>query len=553
MPIRLICVCGRAVQLPTKYAGQHVECADCRAMLHIPTAEEDLDLTRWYCKCGLRLKARPKSAGRRIRCPRCSAEVTVPLLEGRPTFVEEKFEMKADTGIVQRVAEGPAEEVPTKEALAPTTPAHGTEPEVNLDTHLELETLSEEEELELPTEETPPEPQEIHLQGRKEASYAVASPARAAAKPAGPGPSPKPAPVAEKAAPEEEWAIDAGDEEGIRARELARYFNATSGGEAARAGALQVLHGYWLYIPYALLAGCMSVITQIVLARTGASLGGAIGGLLLPGLVTLFLWSGFVACIKDGVFERSMGIERMVYNAARHFLRFSGTVLMMIPVAVGLALAAVFVFGGVWTLVPGLLLKLAGLVLLIPIALFLFALFNMPPAVTVLEKSNPFASLGRGLLFGFQHTWGLLSLAVVSMFVGGGIVGAVYLFFWLAKLLLSIVLPPWIFDALWGFLGGLMLAAIMGQIVASVMLLYLSSLPEHRLQAIRKDIRGPPAVPSRLYVAIGVAAVALLILSYTRSLGRPGMERDTEDIAPHREAPISSQELPSPQAAPATR
>ena len=76
------------MQLPAKYAGQHVQCPDCRAMLRIPTSEEDLDLTRWYCKCGLRLKARPRAAGRKVRCPRCSSELSVPLLEGHPTFME---------------------------------------------------------------------------------------------------------------------------------------------------------------------------------------------------------------------------------------------------------------------------------------------------------------------------------------------------------------------------------------------------------------------------------------------------------------------------------
>ncbi len=57
MSIRLICVCGRGMVLPDKYAGEYVQCPDCRAMLCIPTPEEDLTLIRWICRM------RPASQG----------------------------------------------------------------------------------------------------------------------------------------------------------------------------------------------------------------------------------------------------------------------------------------------------------------------------------------------------------------------------------------------------------------------------------------------------------------------------------------------------------
>jgi DNA-directed RNA polymerase subunit M/transcription elongation factor TFIIS len=103
MSIRLICVCGRGMALPEKYAGQHVQCPDCHAMLRIPTREENLSLTRWICPCGQRLKARPRTGGRKLRCPKCSSEVSVPFSSGHSTFVEENFMLDDKSGIVQRV------------------------------------------------------------------------------------------------------------------------------------------------------------------------------------------------------------------------------------------------------------------------------------------------------------------------------------------------------------------------------------------------------------------------------------------------------------------
>jgi phage FluMu protein Com len=89
--------------LPAKYAGQYVQCPDCRAMLLIPTSEEDLTLLRWICRCGQRFKARPCIAGRKVRCPKCASEVMIPSSVEHATFLEENFVLDDKSGIVQRV------------------------------------------------------------------------------------------------------------------------------------------------------------------------------------------------------------------------------------------------------------------------------------------------------------------------------------------------------------------------------------------------------------------------------------------------------------------
>ena len=71
------------MSLPDKYAGEVVQCPKCHAMLTIPTAQDNLRLTRWSCKCGLRLKARPRTTGHKMRCPKCGAENTVPRIGER--------------------------------------------------------------------------------------------------------------------------------------------------------------------------------------------------------------------------------------------------------------------------------------------------------------------------------------------------------------------------------------------------------------------------------------------------------------------------------------
>jgi uncharacterized C2H2 Zn-finger protein len=119
MSIRLICVCGRGMALPEKYAGQHVQCPNCHAMLRIPTSEENLSLTRWICSCGQHLKARPRTGGRKLRCPKCSAEVSVPFSNGHSKFIEENFMLDHKSGVVQQVPKTPREDSQPAEKAGP--------------------------------------------------------------------------------------------------------------------------------------------------------------------------------------------------------------------------------------------------------------------------------------------------------------------------------------------------------------------------------------------------------------------------------------------------
>jgi hypothetical protein len=523
-------------------------------MLRIPSTEENLSLTRWICSCGQRLKARSRTGGRRLRCPKCSSEVSVPLSDERSTFVEENFMLDDESGIVQRVSETaradpepahkdrpPVAEPPVKNLLlasaqarsgaqAPAAPKPTPPPEpalvldgdddvtrINPRGHTFLGEMGR-----VPpkggagdayeVEAAPPaKPDRIRRQPVR--------PAKPAAKTTQPAPA-APAQVTE----EEAYAQDA-EEEGIHAPELLSYFNTKTGIEAAKAGAFQVLHGYWLYIPFALLAGCMVSIAQLIVKATEGNLLATITWLLLPALCSLFLCAGFVACVKDGVFERSMGIERMFYNAGVHCLRFAGAALLMVPIGVGLALAGVAIIGSVWEPAP-ILVKI-GIVALTPAAgLFALELLLMPPVISVLEHRSPFPSLGRGLLFSLRRVWHLFTITIVSMCVGWGIAGATYLIWRLCRSLLDYALRTWNFellqqswllDSLGQFFGGLVSAAVLGQLVASLMLLYLSHVgDEERLQQIKDRLRGPAAVPLRLYAAIVAAAIALLALNYFR-------------------------------------
>lgn len=555
MAIRLVCVCGRGMLLPEQYAGARAKCPACHAKLHIPTRQEDLSLTRWFCKCGLRLKARPKSAGREVRCPRCWANVQVPVMDDHATVVNEKFLLDGETGLVEL-----APDAATEPAIAPAAPHSGSR---IFDENLELEPLhaDEVEEAARPVEQVwvdesrpsapspgrptpPPAPSKeeiLQLDPIPGEEYTVtplphSSSAADASSPVIPLDLPvaAPAPPARPAIPaiepreeeEEDWA-DEDTGEGIAADELTRYFNSGSGSEAARAGVTQVLHGYWLYIPYALLAACLYNISGMIAAGMDANPLRASAESLLVTAVILFLWAGFIACIKDGVFERSMGIERMFHGALRHFLRFSGAMLLVIPIGVGLAVVGTLVIAGLWNAVPAVVNVLL-VILAAGLGIFSFALLLISPVIAVLEEMNPFLALGRGLLFGLKHIWDLITLTVISMFVGGGVVGMVFFFWWLAKLFLFATLPTWLYEALRLFFGSLGGAAFMGQVLASLMLLYLSNIrDEERLQRIRRRIRGPAAVPVRLYIAILLAAIALLCLSHSRWSRLPSFHDST--------------------------
>ncbi len=520
MAIRLICVCGRGMVLPDKYAGQHVQCPDCRAMLRVPTGDEDLGLMRWFCSCGLRLKARSRAAGQKIRCPRCAAEVAVPLLDEHESFVEEQFVVEAEPETaapvqVEPVEEPSLEEAPVHEAAEEVEPP--VEEAAEGEDELELLPLSGEE-----TEEPHSPAVELAVLAEETGSDTYDISRQKPEPPQAPRAAVPVAPVVERG----EAPLAEDEEEGIRAREISRYFNVRSGSEAARTAVMQVLNGYWLYIPYALLGVCMNYVFVLVRSRAQGSVGAAIALLFLPIVFSLFLWSAFIGCIKDGIFERLMGIERMLYHGAKHILRFTGTCILMVPVGIGLWLAGVAGAAAVAELAPDLTLKIAIIIGAVLVGMFSLVWLMIPPVVSIVEQTNPIFALGRGLLFGITHLWDLITLTVMSMLIAAVTALVVYLIWWMSSLLLLMVLPLWLFAALANLVGSFVGAAIMGQIISAIMLLYLSNLKEEDLQRIRAKLRGPRTTDWRHYASIGVLAVAMIVLSYFggRKLGyfRPG-------------------------------
>jgi len=340
-------------------------------------------------------------------------------------------------------------------------------------------------------------------------------------------PSPPPAPAAEPASPmqkalkpEPEFESDFDDGEGIPALDLSDYFNAETGKDAAVSGMTQVINGHWLYIPTALLVGCainlLVMIYQATEGHPGAQITAAI--LLFPLLA--FFSAAFVGCIKDGIFERSMGLERLLYHGVTNVLRFSGTLLLMLPIWVAIGFGGTAGIIAAWKVLPwiGQLFVIVAAALF---GIFFFTLLFLPPVVSVLEKTNPLFAVGRGLACGFANVGRLISLSIVSVLIGGGICLAVWFFFWLARLFLFFALKPvpWLYDAIYLFIGCLGGAAIMGQLTASVAVLYLSEQSENRLQRIHATLRSPGARPRLLYATIGVGAVALVFLTYLRVRG----------------------------------
>ena len=395
------------------------------------------------------------------------------------------------------------------------------------------------------TGRTPPKSEPA---GADEPPAAPAQPARVprpAARPAKPAAKTPLPPVAAQVTEEEAYAQDL-EEEGIHSPELLAYFNAKTGIAAARAAVMQAPRGYRVWILYALLAACMFNIAQLALSATAGNAPAAVACLALPSLFSIFLWAGFAACVKDGVFERTMGIERMFYNAGVHLVRFTATSLLVAPIAVGLAWAGTAAIEALWG--PASFIERAGIVALAFAAgLFALELLLMPPVISVLEHRNAFSSLARGLLFGLRHSWELLTIMVATMVLFWAAAGAIYLFWWLANLLLSSVLPAWLFDAAKQFLCGLIGIALIGQVVASLMSLYLSHVgDEEALQDIRDKLQGPSAVPMRLYGTIAAAAVALLALNCFRV---PAVGVRSEAAPAVREA-VPESAAPQPPAQP---
>jgi hypothetical protein len=251
--------------LPEKYAGQHVQCPNCHAMLRIPTPEENLSLTRWICSCGQRLKARPRTGGRKLRCPKCSSEVSVPFSNGHSTFVEENFMLDEESGIVQRVPEMPRKAPQPADKAGPPV----AEPPVK---NLLLASAQERggEQAHAALKPTPPPPEPALVldgdddvtrinprgptflgeMGRMPPKGEAGDAYKVAAAPPSKSDrvrqqSVRPAKPAAAQAREEEACAQDVEEEGIHSPKLLSCFNTKTGIKAAKAAVMQALNRLW--------------------------------------------------------------------------------------------------------------------------------------------------------------------------------------------------------------------------------------------------------------------------------------------------------------------
>ncbi len=592
MAIRLICVCGKTMSLPEKYAGEHVQCPDCQAMLHVPSPEEDERLARWNCACGMRLKARARSAGRRVKCPRCAAMVTVP---GRkppssvPPVLPPPAAPTAPPAAATPPPSAPRGEIDISQQLPRATPpgqspsrdyevsrefpAVGPVPdESDLDAALRPSTappVSGEdagaeggilEPEDGPIEDIPLTPDESGIEMAPRLSdlkdlemaeppeYGIEAPPRPAERPAPPLPKPSGLPVA-RAAAEPSRAprtAEPEDDEGIRAAFLTKYFNVQSGIEAAKAGVWQVINGYWLYIPCALFFGCVFFLAMMLIKWTGGSVAGGTLVLALPALGAVFLLGALLGCVADGIFERAMGIERFLAHGLRHFLRVLAVTALLSPL---IAAAAVLwgVLGGWMAAEGGFLMLLFFLVIGLLGSVLAGAVVLAPLCAAVLEGGNPLAALLRGLLFIVKHPWWFLSLSLASVVIGCGSI-ALFRMLWAFVKPWLFSAPPWLYGGLEAFMAGLILSALGGQLAASLMLIYLSQIgDEERLREIESRLkRAPAARPALLYAAMAAGAVALFGLSGQVDRHRAEIESLAERVGERSPAPMAGDEAPTP-------
>lgn len=529
MARRLICICGRKMTWEAGQEGKVLRCPNCRASLRIPTSEEDRLLIRWYCRCGQRLKARRRSGGRSMKCPRCNRSNTVPLqTEESSSADQEEAPADASDDVTLTDIEAPPSPVPHPES---DTTQLEIPPD---DTAIELPLASTADAASSTPDMTPiPILEEDDSKG-----FEVALP---------PGPT-WPAPVLPRTPPGDFQrpapSTEPDEGEGIRAFELRRYFNVQDGADAARAGAMQLLNGYWLFIPYALASA--SMLRLLILLLPGFSDSPlpviSIGVAYLA--ISLFLGAGFVACIKDGIFERAFGMERLTVGAALQFPRFAGTVLLIVPVAAGTAIFAGVLFLHLWQ--NALLLgRIVMVVAAYVVGLILLEFFLIAPVVAVTENLNPFAALRRGIRFAARQFKDLLTLCFVSMFVGTGVVGVVYSCYWMMRLLLAAFLPFWMVIAIEDLFKGLICTAIMGQLIASLMLLYLSKIrEEERLIRIQRRLPQVGARPALIFVVIAAGVAALLLLDH--GLFRTSSLLDPDAMEPREFEPLPEEPPSSP-------
>lgn len=301
---------------------------------------------------------------------------------------------------------------------------------------------------------------------------------------------------------------------GLHAADLVSYFNITGGVEAAKAGITQVLNGMWLYVPLALISAIMWQVGAILMAKDWAA--GLVFAAVLQPLVGTILFAGLIACVRDGVFQLEFGIERLLYNCARYWPSFVLGVLLNVPFwalagVAGVALAKVI---GSETL--GLSAKIA---LAIPLGLggviWIGLLGLLLPVATVIEGGSPVKLFDHVLRFGLTQAHKLFALGVCIMLIGGGSVAFVGFLYINVGPSLVAVMPFALFAALSLIAVSIISFGYLGEIIASLSLLYLSSIEDNsRLIAMRDRPAGPELNPVLTKASLAVLLALTVGLSF---------------------------------------
>ncbi len=522
MGIGIVCRCGRKLSFPDSAGGSKVSCPHCGATLTLPTPEEDSALFRWYCPCGQRLKASRSAAGRIFPCPRCGREqiVPAPSEEEVPDKVEQPGESEKP---IAKLSEAP-EETPLELHEAPEEPE---EPIVEL-------------------HEAPEEPEEevFSLVGY-EVDIATKCPTCAAELPPNAVicvacgtnimTGEKVAPTAGPAALEEE---EEEEREGLVATDLTKYFNANTGFQAAIAGVYQVIHGKHLYLPYAGMAALITITANMMFSKWEGEPALLIIGSLLWGAASVFILAGFVGCIKDSIFQRSFGIERMFYHSAVNFPVVLGACIVAFPGELAVWFLGFKAIGGVAGLETSWSLRAIAVMGLFVVTVVAVQIAALVPTIALLERIDPIRALMRTVSFGSKNFFKIVVLSVVIVVV----MAMALLVLFMVQFLLGIfgmVMPIWLLYVLNMLLQGCMAAAVSGSMIAGIMFLYLSMVGSHeRLERIRRGIRGPSADPMKLYIGTGVilaAAIAAASFESRMDIRREPLERLTAALRRGRE------------------
>jgi len=296
---------------------------------------------------------------------------------------------------------------------------------------------------------------------------------------------------------------------GLHADDLVSYFNITGGAEAAKAGIGQALSGLWLYVPLALISAIMWQIGVILMAKDWTA--GLVFAAVLQPLVGSMLFAGLIACVRDGVFQQEFGVERLLYNCARYWPNFVLGVLLNAPFWIlagvtGVALSKVLgseSFGISAKVALAIPLGLGGVVWIGLLGLLL-------PVATVIEGGSPVELFDNVLRFGLTQAHRLFALGVCVVFIiGGSFAFLGFLYINVGPSLLE-VMPLGLFAPLSLVAVSIVSCGCLGVIVASLSLLYLSSIEDNsRLLTMRDRPVGPEPNP----VLTKVSLVVLLALA----------------------------------------